>query len=113
VLAETPEAAQWLPDGFLLLVADPELGFLAWREIASGEFEILNLAVARAARRRGVGQALLDAALRPGRWFLEVRASNAAARAFYRQAGFGELGERVRYYRDPEENAVVLTFQSC
>jgi ribosomal protein S18 acetylase RimI-like enzyme len=113
ILNRSPQAAQWLPESFPFLVAEPRAGFLAWREVSPGEFEILNLAVAPEARRRGVAQALLAAATRPGRWFLEVRESNSAARAFYRQAGFVEVGQRVRYYRDPEEKAIVLSFQSC
>lgn len=113
LLAECPEAAQWPPDAFPFVVAAPDLGFLAWREVAAGEFEILNLAVSPVARRRGIGARLLAAVLRPGQWFLEVRESNLAARAFYRNAGFGEAGERVRYYRDPDEKAIVLVFQSC
>jgi ribosomal-protein-alanine N-acetyltransferase len=113
LLAECPEAAQWPPDAFPFAVAEPEQGFLAWREVAAGEFEILNLAVSPAARRRGIAGALLTFVLRPGRWFLEVRESNAAARALYRKAGFAEAGERVRYYRGPDEKAIVLVFQSC
>lgn len=113
LLASTPEAAAWTPESVPFVVAEPELGFLAWREVAPGEYEILNLAVAPAARRRGVGRRLLEAVLRPGRWYLEVRESNHGARAFYRQAGFTQAGERVRYYRNPDEKAIVLVFQSC
>lgn len=113
LLTECPEAASWTPGNVPFVVAEPEAGFLAWREVAPGEFEILNLAVSPAARRRGIGRQMLRYVLRPGRWFLEVRGSNRSAREFYRRAGFAEVGERVRYYRDPDENAVVLAFQSC
>jgi ribosomal-protein-alanine N-acetyltransferase len=40
---------------------------------------------------------------------LEVRASNAAARALYREYGFYEVGERKRYYADNREDAVIMT----
>ena len=113
LLTDSPEAAAWIPEHVPFVVAEPELGFLAWREVGPSEFEILNLAVARSARRRGIGAQLLHAVLRPGRWFLEVRESNRVAREFYRRAGFAEAGERVRYYRNPDEKAVVLVFQSC
>jgi ribosomal-protein-alanine N-acetyltransferase len=113
LLAEVPEAAPWVPESAPFLVAEPDLGFLAWRAVAADEFEILNLAVAPGSRRRGIGSQLLSAALRPGRWYLEVRESNRAARDFYRQAGFLEAGERARYYRNPDEKAIVLVFQSC
>jgi ribosomal-protein-alanine N-acetyltransferase len=39
---------------------------------------------------------------------LEVRASNAAAKALYRRFGFVPAGARKDYYRDPVEDALVL-----
>ena len=41
--------------------------------------------------------------------YLEVRASNAAARRLYEALGFAEVGRRSRYYRRPVEDAVVLS----
>lgn len=113
LLSGIPEAAAWTPANVPFVVAEPEAGFLAWREVAPGEFEILNLAVAPAARRHGIATGLWLAVRRPGRWFLEVRESNRPAREFYRKAGFTEIGQRVRYYRNPDEKAIVLVFQSC
>lgn len=113
LLKESPEAAQWLPADDPFLVAEPRAGFLVWRKVAEGEFEILNLAVAKEHRRRGLASALLAAAMRPGRWFLEVRQSNRAARGFYGAAGFREAGIRRAYYIGPTEDAIVLVFQSC
>jgi ribosomal-protein-alanine N-acetyltransferase len=40
--------------------------------------------------------------------FLEVRESNAAARALYARFGFREGGRRRGYYRKPVEDALVL-----
>ena len=40
--------------------------------------------------------------------FLEVRESNRAARALYRDLDFQEVGVRVRYYEKPAEDAVVM-----
>jgi [ribosomal protein S18]-alanine N-acetyltransferase len=77
--------------------------------------ELDTMAVDPGLRRRGLGRALLEAvlgwamqggALRMG---LEVRASNAAALALYRRMGFAEESRRVGYYRDPVEDALVLT----
>jgi len=81
---------------------------------AGAEAELGDLAVHPAARRNGVGQTLLDAAVRAavGRSadaiFLEVRVSNEGARALYRDAGFRETGVRPGYYVDPSEDAIVM-----
>ena len=87
-------------------------GFVLARAVA-GEAEILTLAVDPAARRRGVGRLLLEAALAEaiGRGasvlFLEVSEANAAARALYARAGAAEVGRRRRYYADGSD-ALVL-----
>jgi [ribosomal protein S18]-alanine N-acetyltransferase len=81
------------------------------------ECEIENLVVASDFRRRGWGskllRSLIDAAHQAGAtaFFLEVRESNLAARALYNRTGFVENGRRKRYYREPEEDAIVLTFR--
>jgi [ribosomal protein S18]-alanine N-acetyltransferase len=81
---------------------------------AAGEGEILNLAVAPARHRRGIGRALVEGVLAVlsdrgvSEVFLEVRESNAGARALYDSLGFREVGRRARYYRRPLEDAVVL-----
>ena len=80
-------------------------GFILYR-LAADEAEILTVAVARAARRRGVGRALLDDALRHAyragavRMFLEVEDTNRAAIALYRRTEFHEAGRREGYYRE-------------
>jgi [ribosomal protein S18]-alanine N-acetyltransferase len=112
----------WLPSDFLrygCLVAEENgqiLGFLVSRQIAleagghPAEHEILNLAVRSSARRRGIAQALLrDEMRKPGDFFLEVRASNIAAKALYKKLGFRELGYRFDYYENPKETAIVMT----
>jgi ribosomal-protein-alanine N-acetyltransferase len=113
ILDRSPEAAQWLPEGCELITAEP-VGFLAYRKVAEGEYEILNLAVDPAARRQGVGRRLVEAAIAlGGRWFLEVRESNIAARRLYDECGFRPAGRRPRYYSNPPEDAIVLIFQKC
>lgn len=101
----------------LCLAATDEAGALRGYAIGTcvaDEGEVLNLAVERGSRRRGVARALLVALLdalaaRGARsLYLEVRASNAAAIALYRQAGFRHLGRRVGYYRAPREDAVTM-----
>jgi ribosomal-protein-alanine N-acetyltransferase len=39
--------------------------------------------------------------------FLEVRESNAAARAFYEKLGFEQMGRRKGYYADGLEDAII------
>jgi [ribosomal protein S18]-alanine N-acetyltransferase len=85
---------------------------VAW--FAADEGEIANLAVRQPTRRRGIGAALLDAAVHEGRrrrisaMYLEVRDSNTAARALYSTRGFEEVGRRRKYYHKPVEDAIVL-----
>lgn len=81
---------------------------------AAGEGEIANIAVSCAAQGRGIGGRLLDDALTAARAagaevvHLEVRASNDRAQALYASRGFGPVGRRRAYYRDPVEDAIVL-----
>lgn len=113
IILSSPEAAQWMPEGDELLVIEP-LGFLLYRKVAPNEHEILNLAVRPEARRTGVATQLLkDVLAEKGNWFLEVRTSNSAARNLYQSVGFQESGRRPKYYKNPDEDAVVLVFQSC
>jgi ribosomal-protein-alanine N-acetyltransferase len=91
-------------------------GFLVGRLVTEDEWEIENVAVAGAARRRGLGSRLLGEFLdlarnRGGKHiFLEVRASNRAARALYQKWAFVEAGMRKSYYQDPVEDALILRF---
>lgn len=85
---------------------------VAW--FVADEGEIGNLAVDAAQRRRGIASALLAATVAAARerevaaLYLEVRDSNAAARALYAGAGFEAVGRRRDYYRHPREDAIVL-----
>jgi [ribosomal protein S18]-alanine N-acetyltransferase len=75
------------------------------------ELHITTLAVRPERRRRGYARALVGAALaafpEARRVHLEVRPSNAAARALYEALGFATTGLRRRYYGD--EDAVLMT----
>ena len=104
-------------DRMLFVVAESSAGELlgyvvAWATV--DEAELANLAVTRTARGEGIGKALVDAALRFGEdrgcvcVYLEVRESNAAARAVYASRGFEQVGRRRRYYREPVEDALLL-----
>lgn len=108
-----------LSAGYLALVAfeGPTLVAYLLAMPGVGEMHLLNLSVAPAARRRGLAGRLLDRleeACRheglPQLW-LEVRESNAAARALYRRRGFEDMGLRRGYYPAADgrrEDAVVM-----
>jgi ribosomal-protein-alanine N-acetyltransferase len=72
--------------------------------------------VAREERNRGIGikiiRELLLQAQRGGATsvLLEVRESNLAARRLYEKLGFSLQGRRSNYYREPEEDALLLCF---
>ena len=118
---QSPEAAQWNPedylgyDCFVAICNGTVAGFLVTRTIAAGEHEILNLAVAPDFRRQGVAKYLISEGivLLRGEIFLEVRASNAAARNLYKYLNFEEVAIRPAYYEDPPESAIVMKFHSC
>jgi [ribosomal protein S18]-alanine N-acetyltransferase len=88
------------------------LGFLIARNVGS-EWELENIGVASAARRKGLGTRLLDALVMHAKEahsesvFLEVRESNTAARRLYETAGFRQTGRRKLYYTDPREDAIL------
>ncbi len=118
--AAFPPADQWDADAMAKLLRMPgaaafldPAGGMTMVRIAADEAEILTLAVAPAARRRGLGRRLLAEAGRHAatqgatRLFLEVAEANQAARALYAGAGFTPCGRRPRYYSDGSD-ALVL-----
>jgi ribosomal-protein-alanine N-acetyltransferase len=85
--------------------------------VKSGEVqfaELESVVVAANARRTGVGRVLCNAILDWGRSqgatevILEVRAASAGAIALYAGLGFMQNGRRPRYYRDPNDDALVM-----
>ncbi|OGU19926.1 MAG: ribosomal-protein-alanine N-acetyltransferase [Gemmatimonadetes bacterium RIFCSPLOWO2_12_FULL_68_9] len=88
-------------------------GYLVARCVLD-EAEILNLAVHPDHERRGLGTTLVQDVLgdlgRAGarRVYLEVRASDAGAQAFYRRLGFETRGRRRGYYSNPPGDALIL-----
>lgn len=83
---------------------------------AAGEAHLLNLSVAAAWQRRGIGRLALGFALGLARDYgaekmlLEVRPSNRAAIALYASSGFVEMAVRRGYYPagGAREDAVVM-----
>ncbi len=98
-------AASWRLDGTLAaLVGDDIVGFVHVEPNRFG-FGELGMAVARDWRGRGVGSALVAAAIEVARErglhkvSLSVFPHNAAGIALYRKFGFVEEGRRVKHYR--------------
>jgi ribosomal-protein-alanine N-acetyltransferase len=80
--------------------------------VVYGEAHILNLTIAKAFRRQGLGiyvmRKVLDMmkASQVDDVFLEVRKSNVPAKELYRKLNFKESYERKKYYGD--EDAVIM-----
>jgi [ribosomal protein S18]-alanine N-acetyltransferase len=137
-----PTAAHWTEQQYrqafqpedaaerLCLVADCELtpgnaaseatsisGFLIARRV-DHEWELENLVIAPQSRRSGLGKRLLERLLTEvratngERVFLEVRASNTPARSLYEKMGFEQTGRRNDYYSNPQEDAVVYSWNA-
>ena len=99
-------------------------GFLVAR-LLHKEWEIENVAVAKAARRLGFGASLVKSFLqsrvrslsgiegdnsKAEAVFLEVRESNRPARELYEKIGFVITGRRTAYYRNPDEDAILYRY---
>ena len=88
--------------------------YCAFRVVVD-EMELLSLAVRPEWRLQGLGTWLARLAFGMGgragarAAFLEVRAGNEPALRLYASLGLQETGRRARYYKDPVEDAVVLT----
>lgn len=86
---------------------------VAW--LIMDEAHIATIAVHPAHRQRGIGKRLLaemlKAVIERGARLatLEVREGNLAARRLYRRFGFENVGRRPRYYKDNQEDAIIMT----
>ena len=76
--------------------------------------DIITLCVTRECRGSGIATQVMQYVFRRlerkgvEKLFLEVRESNAPARALYEKLGFSYLNKRVKYYKDPIEDALVM-----
>jgi ribosomal-protein-alanine N-acetyltransferase len=121
---EAPTAAHWSPRQYesalqsserLVLVLDEgpsTRGFLVAR-VTGREWELENIVIAPQFQRQGHGMHLLRELLSHAgsqdaeSITLEIRESNLAAQALYKKCGFSPVGRRPRYYREPEEDALI------
>ena len=111
-LTDNPASRCWVAemDGKLVGM------IVAW--LIADEVHVATIATHPDFRRQGIARKLLSHTLRQLREegaqssFLEVRASNFAAQEMYRKFGYEESGLRPRYYRDNDEDAILMALES-
>ena len=100
---------------FFAATADGVLVGFGGYSIAADQADVIDVAVAPAYRRQGIARTLMQTVLADAQAqgaesiFLEVRASNTPASALYTALGFTVCGVRMNYYKNPREDAVLMT----
>lgn len=98
---------------FVCRKGDEVIGYICGWQVAE-EIHLLKIAVLSGWRRQGLGSALMKKLLMTAREqgvtsvHLEVRVSNLPAIRFYEKHGFETLGRRKGYYRDSDEDALLM-----
>lgn len=106
---ENPAARPWVAE------VDGRVAAMLVLWLIVDEAHIATIATHPDFRRRGIGERLLLHALAAAREegatraFLEVRAGNLAAQALYKKYGFVVDGLRPRYYKDNNEDAILMS----
>ena len=101
---------------FSVLADGVVVSYLIGRLIAP-EGEIYRIATHPDARKRGYGSRLLSYALKTERGrglettFLEVRRNNLTALSLYYSFGFEKIGVRNGYYKNPDDDAVIMIYK--
>lgn len=104
------------PDAYFI-AAEEDGVFLGYAGMHTpcGDCYVDNIAVEPAARRRGVGEALVRGLIEHAQTIggafisLEVRPSNTAALHLYEKLGFSQAGRRKNFYTHPTEDGLILT----
>ena len=98
-------AASWTLDGTLVALVGSEIVGSLHVEVGRHGYGELGMALVREWRGKGIGSALLSAAIEDARrrglhkLSLSVFAHNEPAIALYRKFGFVQEGRRVKHYR--------------
>jgi [ribosomal protein S18]-alanine N-acetyltransferase len=110
-VAENPVARNWVAESSGRIAAMLVLWLIV------DEAHIATIATHPDFRRQGIGERLMIAALASarnegaGRAFLEVRAGNAGALELYKKYGFIVVGVRRGYYKDNNEDAILMNLE--
>lgn len=108
-VTDNPAARCWVAD------LDGQVAGMLVLWLIVDEAHIASLATHPSFRQRGIAKQLLVTALEHAyvegarSAFLEVRAGNETARRMYKKFGFEEVGLRERYYKDNNEDAILMT----
>ena len=111
-LTENPASRGWVAEAGGQVAAMLVLWFIV------DEAHIATIAVHPDFRRQGIGEQILLQALRAAqsegarRAFLEVRVGNSAAQAMYKKYGFEVAGVRPAYYKDNNEDALLMNLEN-
>lgn len=118
--AESIAELMAMPGAFALLalVDESPAGFVLVRT-GGGEAEIITICVLPEARVRGLGRALMQAAMQKAQaagadaMFLEVADDNQPAILLYRACGFEQVGKRPGYYARGAGRVDALIWQAA
>jgi [ribosomal protein S18]-alanine N-acetyltransferase len=110
-LTDNPNSRCWVAEVDGRIVGT----IIAW--LLVDEAHIATIATHPDHRRQGIARKLLTYALRymsregAVTSFLEVRENNTAAQEMYRRFGYEAVGRRKRYYKDTDEDAILMTLK--
>ncbi|MBI1820837.1 MAG: ribosomal protein S18-alanine N-acetyltransferase [Nitrospirae bacterium] len=102
---------------FLVKVEGENAGYLCMWSLFD-EAHILDFAIDPQFRRKGLGEKVILNVIerikenKIKKIFLEVRASNEAAKSLYKKVGFLNLAERKGYYSNPTEDALIFQWKA-
>ena len=108
---ENPVARTWVAE------KDGRIAAMLVLWLIVDEAHVATIATHPDYRRQGIGERILIATLNSARdegarrAFLEVREGNLAARAMYQKYGFKVTGRRPKYYKDNNEDALLMTLE--
>ena len=107
------EATNPLAEYIIARIDDKIVGYAGFWSV-SGEGQITNIAVLKEYRRNKIAYKMISSLIERAKELkletlsLEVRESNIAAISLYLGMSFKKVGTRKKYYKNPEENAVLM-----